>query len=406
MFQYEPKDFQLAEAFCTLALGTDAFYRKEQESRTQEASFRSEGLVPVNLTFLSPTPVASWQEAIDGLTEIYEAYAEITNPIRRNYMWQQVGSFRKLCFWLSGRPMAYREIVAETLFVEENPVPASQVDQLIAQMHQMLTQAGYTGSVQEQLAAWRQDRQVCGARETEKTLDQFLMEAKEKTLALGLHAIADFHVRPQVVYDVPYNAYCDYVNRAIYINGEVTYTVDELKHLVCHEAYPGHMTHMATREQLLRAGSIPLDAGLVLTNTASSAIFEGLADNGMAVLDWQDSIHDRICLILNQLQAIAALNAAHMLHAEHRSKEEAAAYLREVGFGSEAWVKSRLRFITFFFRAPHIYSYWRGWEATMAAWQQVKPEQRSAFLSYLYTNMHSIDTLLQFSKYHQEVPSL
>ena len=155
-----------------------------------------------------------------------------------------------------------------------------------------LKEAGYEGNVEEQLKAWRKARAIDGPEKTLETLEALLKEAKDKTLALGFEAIRDFDVHAKLVYNVPYNAYCDYMSRMIYINGEVSYTYDELKHLVCHEAYPGHMTHMAVRQQLVETGKIPADAGLVLTNTASSPVFEGLADNGMDVLGWSGDIND------------------------------------------------------------------------------------------------------------------
>ncbi len=394
---YEELDFRLAERFCAVVLGADNLYRRGQAPQAGESALRQEGLAPVDFSGATAAPLADWVEAEAELTAIYQDYTQVKLECRRNYMWQQVGSFRKLCRWLSGQPFTYRETVAETMFIDANPVPAAHIEQYHRRLNQALAQAGYSGSLAGKLAAWREKRLVTEATETEAVLRDYLAEAREKTLALGLEPVRDFQVRPQVVFGVPYNAYCDYQARAIYINGDVHYTRDELKHLVCHEAYPGHMTHLAQRESLVSAGRIPADAGLVLTNTASSPVFEGLADNGMAMLNWQDDSDDQICLIFNQIQAMAALNAGHQLHAQGAGRAAVADYLRQAAFGSESWVQSRLRYIAFPLRAPFIYSYWRGWEAIGGFWAKLDAAQRRRFIPYLYNNMHTVDTALQFS---------
>lgn len=396
--QYEKRDFELAERFCKIALGTDSFYRNVQTEGTEEESFAVEGLVPVDFTGLEPEKITSWQQAIDELQEIYHGYEKIQDVTRRNYMLQQVGSFRKVCLWLSGFPMSFREIAAETMFIDENPVGAGLLEKMTDQLQEALTEAGYQGTVKEQVEAWQKNRAIDGPEKTKEVLEKLLCEGKEKTLALGFEAIRDFDVHAELVYNVPYNAYCDYMSRMIYINGEVTYTYDELKHLVCHEAYPGHMTHMAARQQLLEAGKIPADAGLVLTNTASSPVFEGLADNGNDTLDWNEDINDTICKLLNQLQSICNLNASHIYYCEEDGLEKAKRYMEEYSFASDAKIKSRLRYMGYPFRKAYMYAYWRGWEAVERVWMKLPETKQADFLTYLYENMHSVDTVLQFEE--------
>lgn len=396
--RYEERDFELAERFCKVVLGADEFYRKVQEESDEE-SFTSEGLVPVDFSKVTPSEITSWQQAEGELAEICHEYEKLKEPVRRNYMLQQVGSFRKVCLWLSGTPMTFREIAAETMFVNENPVGDRFLEDMNHRLHKLLEEAGYQGEVRKQADAWKTARVIANPEDTRETLEQLLHEAKEKTLALGFEAIRDFDVHAKLVYNVPYNAYCDYLSRMIYINGEVSYTYDELKHLVCHEAYPGHMTHMAVRQQLVESGRIPADAGLVLTNTASSPVFEGLADNGMDALMWNGDINDQICKLMNQIQAVCNLNASHIYYCEEEGREKAKGYMEEYSFSSEAKISSRLRYMGYPFRKAYMYAYWRGWEAIGGIWQRLPLEERPDFLTYLYENMHSIDTALQFEEY-------
>jgi hypothetical protein len=85
-----------------------------------------------------------------------------------------------------------------------------------------------------------------------------------------------------------------------------------------------------------------------------------------------------------------------MIHAEHKTLEEARAFLREFAFGQESWIASRLRFITHSLRAPFIYSYWRGNEAVHEAYRRVPKEERTQFYQFLYANMLSADTVKQY----------
>ena len=117
--------------------------RKEQEKEAGEASFSAEGLVPVNFSGVKPAKITSWQQAIRELEEIYHGYEKLSCPARRNYMLQQVGSFRKVCLWLSGFPMTFREIAAETMFLDENPVGDRAVDDRIEKLHELLKEAAF-----------------------------------------------------------------------------------------------------------------------------------------------------------------------------------------------------------------------------------------------------------------------
>ncbi len=395
MIKYEERDFRLAEKFCAIALGTDKFYRESQKGDGEEA-FRVEGLVPVDVSGVAPLEINSWEEAIDALTEVYHCYETLCDPARRNYMLQQVGSFRKVCLWLSGVPMSFREIVAETMFLDENPVGDKAVEDRRAYIHKLLEEAGFTGSLEESFAAWHDSRKV-NPEELQDVLNDLLAQGKERALAHGFDAIKDFDIVAEVVYGKPFSGYCDYLTRTIQITGELPYTYEELKHLVCHEAYPGHMTHLAIRQQLLEAGKIPADAGLVITNTASSPVFEGIADNGAKVLGWEETIDDEICHQFKQLQSICAVNASHILYCGG-SKEDAAEYMRKYSFSSERHIQGRLRYMGFYFRKAYMYPYWRGWEVMESKWNSLDESQHDEFIKYIYENMHSNDTIMQFDE--------
>lgn len=310
-------------------------------------------------------------------------------------MLQQIDSVVKLTCWLSGKKMQYRQLVRELLYVNENPVPLEVMDSLIAKLGDMLGERGYEGTVEQKLIKWKKNRSV-EKNKVEEIADSLLNEAKNRTLELGFKEIADQSMKTVIVHDVPYQAYCDFKAGKVYINGDICHTYDSLKHLAIHEAFPGHTTHLAVRQKLVMEKAVPCDAGLVITNTASSPIFEGIGDNGGKFLNWCNTEDDKINELFQKISSITAMNSAHMINGEKKDRQEVIDYMKQFTFAEDEWVESRLRFITHPFRAPFIYSYWRGNEAVGNIWSLVPEGLRDNFIKYLYYNMQSIDSLEYF----------
>lgn len=391
---HDERDMQLSETYCRIVLGMDNLYRSGSGS-TSEASFDREGLVPINLTDVAANQYASWSEVHHDLRGLLVDYAKITDEIRRNYMQQQIGSLAALARWCAGEGLPFREKVRGFLYVDENPVTNTEQKRLHGLLEKALSQLGYQGTLQQKVTAWEVERRV-PTHELESVLKEMLAKARALVAERMFPQMADVEVTPEIVYGVPYNAYCDYVNGKMYLNGDLAYTYEGLKHLVTHECFPGHTTHMYIRELGVKAGELPLDAGLVITNTASSSVFEGIADNGMRFISWGYSIDDHIYEIYQQIRSISGMNAAHMIHAQGKTAEEASRYLQEFAFGEDNWVASRLRFITHSLRAPFIYSYWRGNEAVYQAYSRLAPSEHVQFYQFLYKQMLSADTVKQY----------
>ncbi|GIO07690.1 hypothetical protein J31TS6_37180 [Brevibacillus reuszeri] len=390
----EERDMQLSETYCRIVLGMDNLYRNGNGS-TNEASFDREGLVPINLTDVTPHSYASWTEVREDLRGLLADYAKITDEVRRNYMQQQIGSLETLASWCSGVDIPFREKVRGFLYVNENPVTNAEQKTLHERLDRALSQRGYQGTLAQKVVAWEADRRV-PAKELDSVLREMLATARVLVAERMFPQMEEVEVTPEIVYGVPYNAYCDYVNGKMYLNGDLAYTYEGLKHLVTHECFPGHTTHMYIRELGVKAGELPLDAGLVITNTASSSVFEGIADNGMRFISWGYTVDDHIYEIYQQIRSISGMNAAHMIHAEGKTPEEAGHYLKEFAFGEDNWIASRLRFVTHSLRAPFIYSYWRGNEAVYEAYSRLAPSEHNQFYQFLYKSMLSADTVKQY----------
>jgi hypothetical protein len=392
--EFELLDIELSYDYTKIVLGMDQLYRKNGGSLV-EASLDREGLVPINLTNERPNPYSSWNEVLVDLENVRKRYIEIRSEIRRNYMQQQIRSLYTLAKWCSGKEIPFREKVRGLLFVNENPFSEMERNHLKEKLDVLLTKRGLRGSLTEKVRKWEELQHV-PVSHIESVLKELLLQAKDRVVQTMFPEIDDVVVEPVIVHSVPYSAYCDYVNGKMYINGDLSYSYEALKHLVTHESFPGHTTHMRIRELGVQTGNVPLDSALVITNTASSSIFEGIGDNGIHFIDWVETLDDEIYLVYQQIRSISGMNAAHMIHVEQKSDDEVSSFLKDFGFGEDNWIESRLRFFKHSLRAPFIYSYWRGNEAVNEVYKSLSKDRKHAFYNFLYKNMLSADTVKQF----------
>ena len=134
-----------------------------------------------------------------------------------------------------------------------------------------------------------------------------------------------------------------------------------------------------------------------MVNTASSSVFEGIADAGLAVIDWIEDDDDRLQALMNRYRAGIGTGAAWRLHALGWSARTSPHWLRERSLvGGDGWVDGRMRFLAAPARAVLIWSYWWGERVVAPAWAQVRPDERADFVRFLYGRMHSVDTVGMF----------
>ena len=268
---------------------------------------------------------------------------------------------------------------------------------LRADLRSALTDGGYDGDLADQAAAWER-RNVVPPDEVEGTLNELLDEAWDRTTErMEIPAPKSDGMRVETVSGVAFNARCDYLNRRVELNIDPILTLPSLKHLAVHECYPGHYVQFKLRETWYREGRAAADGLLSLVNSASSCTFEGIADNGIRVIDWMDGPDDRISSILTRYRAGIGTVAAWQLHAERRSESEVREWLRANSLiGGEGWVENRMRFIAAPQRSALIWSYWHGEPAVKSVWDRVSGENRSEFLDFLYGRMHSCQSVALF----------
>ncbi|WP_336823756.1 hypothetical protein [Sporosarcina sp. USHLN248] len=390
---YEEKDFLLGDKFVRIVQGFDHLFKQmTDDNASKEEALNSEGIVPVNLTMLKPETYTSLEDVYEDLVQLQHEYRTIQDERRRFYMNKQIESIKNLVLWKKKDLNNFLSRVRGFLFVNDNPFTSAQCANLHEELQVHFKSIGLSGDLSSNYGQWTASRHV-PLDEIESVLNELLCKAKERVVEKMFPEVEDIHIKVKIVHDVPYSAYCDYVNETMIINGDLDYTYESLKHLATHEVFPGHTTHLYVREQAYLRGEVPADAALVITNSASSPLFEGIGDNGLQFIDWMTTDHDRIADTVQRIKSVAGMNSSYMLNELNRPEQEVREFLRSFAFGQQEWIDSRMRFISHPLRAPFIYAYYRGYEGVKEAYKRIPDSQKKEFYYYLYQNMLTAEEL-------------
>lgn len=384
---------QLGTELARLTQGLDTLYR----SAPRTGSFLDrEGLIPVAVAEVEGTPLRDYAEAREKLVALRERLpGDAESELRRAYVGEMIDSLLALITTFENKTISYADRLRRQIRIETQVVSDEILDGYRATIRENLDELGYRGgSIAEDVARFEADVLV-PADQVLATMSEMTREAQRRTTQF-MYEMDDEWLEPVRLDDVPFTAYCDYPERKMRLNLAFPFTRPAIKHLACHEAFPGHLVHLALRQRYTADGSMPLDGAQVVTSSASSALFEGVADNGWFFLDWINTPEDRIGVALERLRAALRCNAAWMLHAQGMMPEEVAPIIAEAGYQDLATTTGRLGFLRHGLRAPFVYAYWCGDMAVHEVWTTVPKERRKEFWQYLYGNMHTPSTLRDF----------
>lgn len=370
-------------------LGIDAVYRAEAKD--------GEGLAVLNMsTTHVAEPFSGYDDARARFMELRGRAAELPEPDRRLYYRQLCDSTLAVIRWRT-EGLPFSEQLSGFLHVPALPVADVQIEAMTQEMRTQLNAMGYDGDLSAQCNAWQAANRV-EPEAVAEVLTQLFDQAWERTDAvLPIPADRSDGMRVGLVRDAAFNARCDYLNRTVELNVDPVLTHQGLKHLAVHEGYPGHYVQFKLRETWYREGTAAADGLLSVVNTASSSPFEGIADNGLRVIDWIESDDDRLHEILTRYHSAIGTGAAWRLHAEHWPIDRVERWLQERALvGGSGWAANRLRFIGAAHRSTLIWSYWHGVARVTPVWERTPVARRGEFLRYLYGRMHSVDTVGMF----------
>jgi len=390
-----PRFESFSERLTRVTLGVDAL---EREKNRGGGPLDSEGLLPIYLgADLIAAPVyttyAQVESELDALTE---QLPTVEPASRRVFATAMLRSLRMAVRLFRGDALDYAAKVTDLVGAPAGPVDTEEVEVTRERLHVLLRACGVVhGSLAQRIAAWEEERAL-PADEIERAFHTLMIEGRARTAA-KIFDTGDFTMALNPVRGVSYTARCVFAAGKMDLNVDLKFTRAAIKHLVAHEVFPGHATQLLLTRARVEQGTAHPETLLCTANTVLGCVQEGIADEGVELIDWADDEDDRIHLELRRLRSAAQASAGWYLMVDERPAESVAQYLRDTAAGQESWVRGRLKMAAHPFRGAFIASYWAGARAVRKVLQRTAPSDFRRFVDYLYGNAHSPQSLEMFS---------
>jgi hypothetical protein len=389
--QYDP----FSERLTRVTLGVDALERRKNRG---EGPLDSEGLLPIYLgTDLIAAPAyLDWAEVESELEGLEAQLPAVEPAARRVFATAMLRSLRTAVHLFRGGALSYAAKVTDLVGAPSGPVDTEEVEVTRERLHVLLRSRGLVhGSLAQRIAAWEEQNALPGG-ELERTFDALMLDGRARTAA-KIFDTGDFTMALNPVRGVPYTARCGFDAGKMDLNVDLKFTRAAIKHLVAHEVFPGHATQLLLTRARVERGTAHPETLLCTANTVLGCVQEGIADEGVELIDWVDDEDDQIHLELRRLRSAAQTSAAWYLMVDERPAESVAQYLRDTAAGQESWVQGRLKMAAHPFRGAFIASYWAGARAVRQVLARTAPSDFPRFVDYLYGNAHSPQSLDMFS---------
>ncbi len=379
----------------SVTMGMDAFER----SQTRGAGLLDdEGLVPIYLggDLILPRRYADWAEVDADLESLTQQLPDVTPASRRVFATAMLRSLRAAAQLFSGAPLDYTSKVRDLVGAPTGAVPEEEIATTQDRLDALLRRVGGTGlsTLAQRIGAWEAARAL-PASELEATFESLMAAGRARTAA-RIFDPGDFTMALHPVRGVPYTARCGFDEGRMDLNVDLQFTRAALKHLVAHEVFPGHATQLLLTKSRVQAGTAQPETLLCTANTVLGCVQEGIADEGVGLIDWFEDDDDHIHLEVRRLRSAVQTSAAWYLMVEGRPAAEVAEYLRTAGAGQESWVQGRLSMASHPFRGAFIASYWAGARAVRRVAERVTPADFPRFVDYLYGQAQSPASLEMF----------
>jgi hypothetical protein len=384
-----------SEKLTRVTLGVDALERAKSHG---DGPLDSEGLVPIYLgaDLIAAPRYTDWAEVEAELGALQARLPQVTPASRRVFATAMLRSLHTAVHLFRGGTLDYAAKVTDLVGAPAGPVDAEEVEVGRERLDELLRACGVVrGSLAQRIAAWEEERAL-PPRELESTFHTLMAQGRARTAA-KIFDTGDFSMALNPVRGVPYTARCGFDAGKMDLNVDLKFTRAAIKHLVAHEVFPGHATQLLlTRARVLEGTAHP-ETLLCTANTVLGCVQEGIADEGVGLIDWFEDDDDRIHLELRRLRSAAQTSAAWFLMVERRPHEAVAQYLRDTAAGQESWVQGRLKMAAHPFRGAFIASYWAGARAVRRVFERTAPADFARFVDYLYGHAHSPQSLEMFA---------
>lgn len=377
-----------------ITMGIDAF---ERRINREAGLLDTEGLVPIYLgnDVVGPRHYENWWVVEDDLNELQQRLPSVTPPHRQLFATSMIKSLKIALRLFAGSSPSFEVKVRDLVGAHVGPVEPATIEGLRDTLDTLLQRRGIVrGDLSQRISEWEASNFLEPSR-IEPTYEELMAEGRRRTAELVFDC-GDFTMALNPVRDVPYTARCSFGDGLMDLNVDNGFTRASLKHLVAHEVFPGHATQLLYTRARVDQGRAQPEVLLCTANTVLGCVQEGIADDGVALIDWLEDEDDMIHIELRRLRSAVQTSAAWYMMADGWEPDAVANYLREMAAGQEPWVQGRLRMAAHPFRGPFISSYWTGAVAVRQVRERTPVEAMPEFIEYLYANAHSPQSLALF----------
>jgi hypothetical protein len=283
---------------------------------------------------------------------------------RKDFLSRQVTAMRMSLRLLSGEKVSLAEEAVALYDVQPEWKPEAIFEEAQRELDQILPDGG---SLEERNQKWKKSLEI--PIEKARELFPLILEKLQRLTRqkFGLPDGETFQV--EFVSDQPWMAYNYYLGgyrSNIEINQDLSLSIDNLVEIAAHEAYPGHHTELANKEERLVRENKYTEHVLRPINSPSVVVAEGIATSALETIlpeeeleDWyRDDLLPRAGLTgidPGRITARSRLykkssglegNAAFMLSDQHKAPLEVRSYLQKYGLYNEKELDHILRFIS------------------------------------------------------------
>jgi hypothetical protein len=302
----------------------------------------------------------------------------LEDPTRRTFLEAQVRAMETTVALLMGEELPFAEEVRLLYDVEVAHVPEARFDEALTTLADLLPGRGDIAGREHALRA---TFEVPKERMTEVVSE--IVEALRERTKSRVSLPEGESVEVRLVADKPWSGYNWYLGgyrSCIDINLDLPVHLYELPNLLAHEAYPGHHTELAIKEQLLYHEAGRTEHAVLLLNAPESVVREGIAVWAERMVLQDDELRGWLADDLSRLAEIGPTevdtmlevrrvkralldvwgNAALLLHAEGTPEAEVRAYLERYGLATAGEAQKAVEFLTQPLSRGYVFTYLAG----------------------------------------------
>ena len=361
-------------------------YALDRRSRARDGT----RLTPWDLDPVRLPPLTSWAEIEEAHERLRSLARHVPRGFRRDWLEDHLPTIGALIRLLRGDVPPLPEQVRAFYDLPAKPAREGELDALRREIRRILHVSRADG-VLEAVNEWERAHRI-PRTEVLPTMVRFLRSARRDARRLFKLPRSE-RVRLLATHGRSISGACYYTvdyQSTVKLNVDLPWTWPALRDMAAHEAYPGHHVHQATREWEYLHGDFPREAAVSLAACPMGPVEEGIGENAMVFVEWDEAPEDRMTLLLNRLRWGTEVNLAWMVHREE-PRRELIRYAMHSGLVDWRQALRDVRYAANRFWASYAFCYWYGTAMIREQYERMKADP--ALFDALYWRPHTVRTL-------------